>query len=258
MIKGILIDLSGTVHVGDQVIPGATEAIRLLQRKGMPFRFVTNTSRETRGMLHQEVTNFGLDVPVEHVFTAPLAVRRYLEEQRLRPFLLIHPNLAPDFADLPQDDPNVVVVGFAKHAFTYEAMNRAFRLLKQGAPLLAVGRTRYYQAEDGLDLDAGPFVAALEYAAETEALVLGKPSRQFFLAAVKELGCRPEEAVMVGDDAISDAGGALEAGLSAILVQTGKYRPGDEEKIGHPGVMVEKDVGAALERILAGNITIGR
>jgi HAD superfamily hydrolase (TIGR01458 family) len=257
MIKGILIDLSGTVHVGVQVIPGALEAIRLLQRNGMPFRFVTNTSRETRVMLHEEVTNFGVDVPVEHVFTAPLAVRRYLEEQRLRPFLLIHPDLAPEFADLPQEDPDVVVVGFAKHAFTYEAMNRAFRLLKRGAPLLAIGRTRYYQTEDGLDLDAGPFIAALEYAAETEALVLGKPSRQFFLAAVRELGCRPEETVMIGDDAISDGDGALAAGLSAILVRTGKYRPGDEDKIGHPGVMVEKDVCSALERILAGNVTIG-
>ncbi len=254
MIKGILIDLSGTIHVGDRVIPGAAEAIRHLQREGVPFRFVTNTSRETRQMLHQEIGRFGLDVPVGHVFTAPLAARRYLEQERLRPFLIIHPNLAQEFADLPQDDPNVVVVGFAQHAFTYAALNRAFRLLKQGAPLLAIGKSRYYQSENGLELDAGPYVTALEYAAETEALVMGKPSSQFFLAAVEELGCRPEEAVMIGDDAVSDAGGALAAGLSAILVQTGKYRSGDEEKIGRPGAVLATDIGAALTRILAEGI----
>jgi HAD superfamily hydrolase (TIGR01458 family) len=254
MIKGVLIDLSGTIHVGKQAIPGALEAIRRLQREGMPFRFVTNTSRETRRMLHQDMVELGLEVPVEHLFTAPMAVRRYLELERLRPFLLINPNLVPDFSDLPQENPNAVVVGFAQHAFTYASMNRAFRLLMEGAPLISIGKARYYQAEDGLDLDTGPYVTALEYAAKTEALVLGKPSRQFFHAAVEELGCLPEETVMVGDDADSDTCGALAAGLSAILVQTGKYRPGDLEKAGCAGGVTAVDICAAVDMILAGKV----
>jgi HAD superfamily hydrolase (TIGR01458 family) len=250
MIKGILIDLSGTVHVGDQPVPGAVEAVRYLQQVGMPFRFVTNTSRKTRAMLHQDLGKLGFEVPAAHIFTAPLAVRSYLTQHKLRPYLLIHPNLSPEFADLPQEEPNAVVVGFAQQAFTYERLNRAFQLLKNGAPLLAIGKTRYFQGRDGLELDAGPFVAALEYAAETEAHVLGKPSSRFFLGAVAELGCSPEEAVMVGDDAVSDVGGALAAGLSAILVQTGKYRPGDEARIGLPGAILARDVGAALGKII--------
>jgi HAD superfamily hydrolase (TIGR01458 family) len=258
MIKGVLIDLSGTIHIGKQPIPGALEAIHRLRREGMPFRFVTNTSRETRAMLHRELIELGLEVPVEYLFTAPMAVRRYLEQEGLRPFLLINPNLEPDFAGLPREDPNAVVVGYARHAFTYANMNAAFRLLKQGAPLIAVGMTRYYQAEDGLDLDAGPFVTALEYAAETRALVLGKPSRRFFLSAVEELGGLPEETVMIGDDADSDGCGALAAGISAILVQTGKYRPGDEEKAGCAGMVTVGDIGAAVEMILAGEISGGR
>jgi HAD superfamily hydrolase (TIGR01458 family) len=251
MIKGILIDLSGTINVGKQLVPGALEAIRRLEREKMPFRFVTNTSRVTRRMLHRKLSDFGLEVPLEHVFTAPLAVRRYLEQMRMRPFLLINPNLVPEFDGLSQDNPNAVVVGFAQHAFTYAAMNRGFRLLKEGAPLIAIGKTRCYQTDDGLDLDAGPFVAALEYAAETEALVLGKPSQQFFHAAVDELGCRPDEVVMIGDDAASDACGALAAGLSAILVQTGKYRPGDEDKAGCTGLILETNIGSAVTRILS-------
>ncbi len=258
MIKGLLIDLSGTIHVGKNAIPGALEAVRRLQRERVPFRFVTNTSRETRAMLHRELIELGLDVPAEYLFTAPLAVRRYLEQERLRPFLLINPNLEPDFAGLNRDDPNVVVVGYARHAFTYASMNRAFRLLMEGAPLIAIGKTRYYQAEDGLDLDTGPFVAALEYAADTRALVMGKPSRQFFLAAADELGCRPAETVMIGDDADSDGCGALAAGLSAVLVRTGKYRPGDEEKAGCKGIVTAEDFGAAVEIILAGKVACGR
>ncbi len=150
MIKGLLIDLSGTINIGNRIIPGALEAVRRLQRERVPFRFVTNTSRKTRRMLHGDLENFGMDVPLEHLFTAPLVVRRYLEQERLRPFFIINPNLAPEFADLIREDPDAVVVGFAQHAFTYAAMNRAFRLLKQGAALISIGRTRYYQAEDGL------------------------------------------------------------------------------------------------------------
>jgi HAD superfamily hydrolase (TIGR01458 family) len=195
-----------------------------------------------------------VDVPLEHLFTAPIVVRRYLEKEDLRPFFLINTNLIAEFADLVREDPDVVVVGFAQHGFTYEAMNRVFRLLKQGASLISMGRTRYYQAADGLDLDAGPFVAALEYAAETEALVLGKPSPGFFRSAVGELGLQPEEVVMIGDDAISDSDGALAAGLSAILVKTGKYRPGDENKIEHPDVVLAEDVSDAVTQVLRGKL----
>ncbi len=252
MIKGILIDLSGTVHIGDRAIAGAAEAIRRIQRERIPFRFVTNTSRKTRQMLHEDLLRFGFEVPAAHIFTAPLAVRRYLEQHALRPFLLIHPNLAPEFADLPQEDPTAVVVGFAQHTFTYANLNQAFQLLKNGRPLLATGKTRYFQGTDSLDLDAGPFVTALEYAAETEALVLGKPSPRFFLGAVAELGCRPDEVIMVGDDAVSDVGGGLAAGLRGILVQTGKYRPGDEGKTGYADAILVPDIGAAVDKILAG------
>ncbi|HLO25012.1 MAG TPA: TIGR01458 family HAD-type hydrolase [Geobacteraceae bacterium] len=249
MIKGILVDLSGTVHIGDRAIPGAVEAVRRLQGEGFPLRFVTNTSRKTRAMLHEDLLRFGFDMPVAHLFTAPLAVRRFLEMNSLRPFLLIHPNLAGEFADLSQQDPNAVVVGFAQHAFTYAAMNRAFQLLKNGAPLLATGKTRYFEGAAGLELDAGPFVDALEYASGTEAVVLGKPSARFFLDAVAELGCRPEETIMVGDDVVSDVRAAVDAGLRGILVQTGKYRQGDEKQISSPEALLARDVCAAVEMI---------
>ncbi|HEY5974681.1 MAG TPA: TIGR01458 family HAD-type hydrolase [Geobacteraceae bacterium] len=252
MVKGILIDLSGTLHVGAQAIPGAVDAICQLQANGLPCRFVTNTSRTTRRLLHADLVRMGFQLPMEHLFTAPLAVRHYLERHGLRPYLLIHPNLAEEFAGLPQDESNAVVVGFAQHAFTYAALNHAFQLLQQGAPLLATGRTRYFQGAGGLELDAGPFVAALEYAAGQEAVVLGKPSSQFFLDAAAELGCTPAETLMIGDDAVSDVGGALAAGLQGLLVQTGKYRPGDEALPGRGKVRTAPDIGAAVAEILAG------
>ena len=251
MIKGVLIDLSGTVHVGGTAVAGAIEAIQRLQQAGLTVRFVTNTSRKTRHMLHGDLRAMGFTMPEEDIFTGALAVRRYLKEHRLRPFLLVHENLAAEFDGLNQDDPDAVVVGYAADHFTYRRMNEAFRLLKSGARLLATGRTRYFEGPDGLMLDAGGYIAALEYAAETEALVLGKPSPDFFTAAAAELGLSPSECVMVGDDAESDVAAAVKAGLRAILVRTGKYRRGDEEKIPAEALLAE-DIGRAAEEILRG------
>jgi HAD superfamily hydrolase (TIGR01458 family) len=249
MIRGVLLDLSGVLYVGDRALPGALGAVERLDGSGLPVRFVTNTSRSTRRMIWEKLTRMGFAIPPEHIYTASMAVQRHLREHDLRPYLIIHPDLEPEFADFSREDPNAVVLGDAGPAFRYENLNAAFRLLLQGAPLLSVGDNRYFMENDGLSLDVGPFVRGLEFAAGTPALILGKPAAEFFYSALAEIGCLPEAAVMVGDDAGSDVEGALRAGLQGVLVRTGKYRPGDEQHIGSRGVMAE-DVGAAVEWIL--------
>ena len=252
MVKGVLVDLSGTVHVGNQPVPGAVEAVSRLLDSDLAVRFVTNTSRMTCARLFDKLHSMGFAIPRELLFTAPLAVHRYLVQHELRPHLLVHPDLVAEFDDLPQDDPNAVVIGFAQHAFTYANLNQAFRLLKAGAPLIATGRTRYFFEGEGLNLNTGPFIAALEYAAETEAVILGKPSPGFFLQAVREFGVSPGEVVMIGDDAVSDVDAALAAGLQGVLVRTGKYQDGDEARITRDGAEVVDNVFLMVDRLLAG------
>ncbi len=101
-----------------------------------------------------------------------------------------------------------------------------------------------------MSLDAGPFVVALEYALGREATVLGKPSADFFRAALDSLGCGPEQAVMVGDDVEADVGGALAAGIAGLLVRQGKYRVGDESRIEPPPTAVCDDLPAAVDWIV--------
>jgi len=93
--------------------------------------------------------------------------------------------------------------------------------------LVALGMTRYWRAPDGLRLDTGAFVRALEYASGAAAVVMGKPARAFFDRALQVLGLRNDEVVMVGDDLRADVGGAEEAGLAAVLVRTGKFTAAD-------------------------------
>jgi ribonucleotide monophosphatase NagD (HAD superfamily) len=96
-------------------------------------------------------------------------------------------------------------------------------------------------------LDAGAFVAALEFASQGRARVLGKPAPAFFAAALASIDCPADRAVMVGDDAEADVSGALAAGLaSAILVRSGKYQAGDEDRVDPKPTAVVDDLAAAV------------
>ena len=123
------------------------------------------------------------------------------------------------------DVPEAVVVGDLGPEWTFQRLNGAFRQLLAGARLVALQRNRYWRTPDGLTIDAGAFVAALEYAAGTEAVVVGKPSREFFRLAADSLPPGSGPAVVVGDDVETDIAGARAAGLGSILVRTGKFRP---------------------------------
>jgi HAD superfamily hydrolase (TIGR01458 family) len=243
--RTVLLDLGGVFYEGPRLLPDAHAALARLRGSGLPLRFITNTTRQSRAALLRELAGRGLDIAAEELFTPAAAARGTLLERGLRPLLLIHPDLTPDFAGLDTDEPNAVVVGDAGEHVGYAGLNRAFRLIHAGAPLLALGRNRYFQDADGLSLDAGPFVAALEYAAGVTAELMGKPATALFTAALQSTGCRPADAVMIGDDVEADVNGAVTAGLHGILVRTGKYRAGDEQRL-ESGADVADDIGAAV------------
>lgn len=226
-VRGCLLDLSGVLHVGSTPLPGAREALTRLRRLPLGLRFLTNTSRTAQAVLLAQMNRMGLEMTESELLTAPLATRSVLAERRLRPYLLIHPHLRPDFAGVPTRRPDAVVVGDAGPYFSYRRLNRALQLLMDGVPLLAIANNRYFRAADGLNLDAGAFVAGLEYAAGVQAEVIGKPAAAMFHAACAQLGLPPEQVVMVGDDVEADVLGALDAGLQAALVRTGKFRVTD-------------------------------
>ncbi len=248
-MKAAFIDLSGVLYVGQEAIPGAQQAVARLQQSGLRIRFVTNTSRMSRRQILDSLRGLGFDIRDEQLVTAPSAARDRVASRGLRPYCLIHDNIREEFADLDQHDPNAVIIGDAADGFTYAALNRAFELCLEGAPLVGIGRNRYFRLDGRFQLDAGPFIAAIEYAADTEAVIVGKPSRAFFDQVLADVGCRADEAIMIGDDVHGDVEGALKAGLQACLVRTGKYREGDEARI-EGEFMVADSIVDAVERLL--------
>jgi HAD superfamily hydrolase (TIGR01458 family) len=230
---GVLLDLDGTVYQEGWAIPGAADALAVLRRERFPFRFTTNTTRRPRSALAEQLRNLGIPAQPEEILSAPAAAAGWLRSRGIRRIhLLLAEATREEFSDFVLDDhaPEVVVVGDLGEEWTFPILNQAFRCLLDGAELLAVQRNRYWKTAGGLSLDAGPFVAALEYGSGKEATLVGKPSRAFFTAAAQELGIPFERIAVVGDDLESDVAGARAGGMMGVAVRTGKYRPQDEER----------------------------
>ena len=234
----LLLDLDGTLYVHGAPVPGAPETVAALRRGGVPFRFVTNTTSRPRGALVSRLRDYGFGAQPEEILT-PVTAAGQLARDRgytvLAPFLP-----AASLVDLAGfelrggtserqavDRPQAVLVGDLGGQWTYALMQEAFGYLLDGAILVALSRDRYWRRGDDLALDAGPFVAGLEYATSREALLVGKPSLEFFRAAVASLGPGApagESLAMIGDDLWSDIRGAQLAGYQGWLVRTGKFR----------------------------------
>jgi HAD superfamily hydrolase (TIGR01458 family) len=232
-VHGFLFDLDGTVYQESEAIPGAAEALETLRRRGIPVRFTTNTTRRPRSALAERLRMMGITADAREILSAPAAAARWLRDRGVRRVqLLLAEASFEEFAgfEIVEQTPEVVVVGDLGKGWTFPLLNLAFRNLLDGAELLAIQRNRYWHTEGGLSLDAGPFVAALEYGSGKTATLAGKPSPVFFEAAAKELGLPHERIAVVGDDLESDVAGARAAGMIGVAVRTGKYRPQDEPR----------------------------
>jgi len=251
-VRGLLLDLDGVIVLAGKPIPGAPEALRELDRRGLPFRIVTNTSLVSRATLSAWSASLGAPIPpsrfhsalsVSAAYTAArfagqplyvLASRDALTEfegQRL---------LSDAQASGPEARAAAVVVGDSPESATWDNLNRAFRLVRNGAALIGMHKNRWWLTPDGPTLDSGAFVTGLEFAADVRATILGKPARAFFALAARDLAAevaevrgrrhgrvRRADLAMVGDDVWSDALAARRAGLRGIVVLSGKHGSDD-------------------------------
>ncbi len=238
-VLGLLIDVDGTLVQGAAAVPGAAEALEGLRARGLPFRLTTNTTRRPRSAVARALGQAGIRVAVEEVLVpASLARRRILDSGRgRRAALLVPESCYEEFQGIEPDEgrPDWVVVGDLGKGFTFDRLNRAFSCLRGGAGFIALQKNRWWRDGPGSEemLDAGAFVAALEYAAGREAELVGKPALPFFRLALGDLGLPAGQVLVVGDDLENDVGGGAAAGCRTALVRTGKSR-GWEPRPGEP------------------------
>jgi HAD superfamily hydrolase (TIGR01458 family) len=225
------------VYTAGRAIPGAAEAIGRLRRAGIPLVFATNTTRHPRRVLVERLGKMGIPVEPSELFTAPRAAAAWLRGRGARRLMLLLPEATWDEFDAFQRDeraPEHVVVGDLGASWTYGRLNAAFLALLGGAELVAIHKNRFWNPGDGPRLDAGPFVAALEYASGKEATLVGKPSPAFFRAAAAALGVPMDHVLVVGDAVLNDVRGGRSAGCRAVAVRTGSFREEDLQALEEP------------------------
>jgi len=232
-IKGLLIDLDGVIFNDTQLIPGAKETIQFLQNKQIPFRFITNTTMKSRKTLKQKLAGFGITVEEKSIFSAAYAAAQFIRKSgKKKCHLLLCDDAKIEYTGLESESkkPHYVVVGDLGEDITFDLLNDAFQKLFEGAELIALQKNRYWLSDKGYTLDAGAFVKLLEFAADKEGILIGKPSPAFFETALVDLELNKEEVVMIGDDIESDIKGAQTLGIRSVLVQTGKFRQEDLQR----------------------------
>jgi HAD superfamily hydrolase (TIGR01458 family) len=179
--------------------------------------------------LQHKINALGFSIARHEIVSAPQAALLYLKQQQ-DPIcrLLLADDVKQDFMEFRQSDTDAshIVVGDIGGAWSYQLLNEVFHCLMNGAQLIAIHKNRFWQTESGLQMDIGGFVEALEYASSTKAMIIGKPSADFFQMAINAMGLQAKEVAMIGDDIDADVGGGQQAGLHGILVRTGKYRQG--------------------------------
>lgn len=233
-MSAILFDLDGVLYEGDKVIAGAADTIHWFKKSRIPYLFLTNTTSKSRSELVKKLSDFGIESTAEKFLTPPVAAQQYLQQNNLNNIALFIPeNTKQEFSkfnviDNGSEDVEAVVIGDLGERWTFKIMNQIFRLLLDNpqAKLIALGMTRYWRANSGLQLDVGPMIKAFEYATGTDAVVTGKPAKEFFQAAISLLG-NEDNILMIGDDIRGDIEASQQAGLKAILVRTGKYTEAD-------------------------------
>ena len=246
-IKGILIDLEGVLYNENKLISGSIEVIKELKKNNLQLRFLTNTTTAPRKIIFNKLQDCGFDIEEREIFTPIIATKNYLRDSRVKRITLVtNTEIIEEFSDykITQKNPEAVIMGDIYKNFKWEILDRIFKLVyKQNAALIALHQNRYCMRDDEVSLDLGPFVKAIEYSSGKKSILMGKPEKNFFDLAVKDLGIKNNNnnnnILMIGDDISSDIEGSINANLKAIQVKTGKFQEQDLKYSTQPHFRIE-------------------
>jgi HAD superfamily hydrolase (TIGR01458 family) len=273
-VRALLLDLDGVIVVAGKAVAGSVEAINALERRGTPYRIVTNTSLVSRATLSRWAASLGNQIPAERFQSALSASSAYAARMFAgRPLYVIASEdartefsgqhlLSHEDAARPGATAAAVIVGDSAEELTHAHLNSAFRLVRGGAQLIGMHRNPWWLTAEGPTLDSGAYVAGLEFAAGVRARIIGKPAPAFFSLAVADLRrdlarrngrLRRDEIAIVGDDIRTDVLAGQRAGLRGIFVLTGKHALDDLATIdGHGrGGRTPHAVAASLADVVA-------
>lgn len=247
-LAGFILDMDGTLYLGDTLLPGAAELLTLLEQRGIPYLYLTNNSARDAAAYASKLARLGLPASPERILTSGAATISWLRarDPYARLFILGTPTLraefaAAGFATIPPVDerpdaedelpaPDWVVLGFDQ-TLTYARLAQACTYIRRGTPWLATHPDINCPVPGGFIPDAGAIAAAIVAATSSSpTVVIGKPNPFIYWEALMRLGTPAQATAMIGDRLYTDVAGARDAGLVSILVLSGETTRADLER----------------------------
>ena len=227
-IKGILTDIDGTLYFKGAPIPGTIITLSKLRKIGLKFLFFTNTDSKSPKTVLKMLQDYGFSINKEEIFTPIIALKEFLfQYPKKRSYFLTTKEVEKEFEEISKvkgdEIPDFVVLGDFRDNWDVNRLNTAFKYVLKGAKLLGTQGNRYFLDHNGEPvIDTGSFIQLIAYAANITPIIFGKPSKEYFLQALKKLNLTHNEVVVIGDDPESDIKGAINSDIKGILVKTGK------------------------------------
>ncbi|MBU6409578.1 MAG: HAD-IIA family hydrolase [Verrucomicrobia bacterium] len=249
---GFIIDMDGVIYHGNRLIPGVESFIAWLERERKKFLFLTNGSERSPRELQQKLERLGIRIGEQHYYTSALATAAFLKSQQPGGGVfaiggngLIAALYEAGFT-MNDVDPDYVVVGEST-AYTYDKITHAIRLVLKGAKLIGTNPDVTGPTDQGLVPATGALMAPIELATGARAYYVGKPNPLIMRHALKQLDCRREEAVIIGDRMDTDIIAGIESEIETVLVLTGVTAPEDLRRFAYRPGHVIKNAGALAE-----------
>jgi NagD protein len=232
---GFIIDMDGVIYHGNKLLPGVNEFITWLESSGKKYLFLTNASERTPKELHEKLKRLGIDIGEEHFYTSALATAGFLSSQKpngsayiIGDAGLIHALYSAGYT-INNVNPDYVVVGDT-HGYNFEKIEMAVNLVLKGARLIGTNPDVSGPVENGITPSTKALIAPIEIATGKKAYFVGKPNPLMMRIALRKIGIKREEAIVIGDRMDTDVRCGLESEIDTLLVLSGITKRDDIDK----------------------------
>ena len=249
--KNFICDMDGVIYHGNKLIDNVKEFIDWLEKNDKNFLFLTNGSGRSPRELAEKLKRLGLSVGEEHFYTSAQATASFLASQRPggSVYVIGEPGLTYALyeAGFSMNDvnPDYVVFGMTTK-INYEQIEKATRLVMNGAKLIGTNSDLTDPTEKGIVPACRALIAPIELATGRNAYFVGKPNPLMMRHALKKLGCRRSDAVIIGDRMDTDIIAGIETEMDTVLVLSGVTRTVDLERFPYSPKYILRDVGEII------------
>lgn len=224
--QGFISDMDGVIYHGIKLLPGVVEFINWLKKENKKFLFLTNSSEKSPKELQQKLERLGIQVDESHFYTSALATASFLSSQCPNGSVYVIGEAGLTNAlynvgfSMNDVNPDYVVVGETR-AYSYEKIEHAVRLVLKGAKLIGTNYDLTGPSSDGIVPATRALIAPIELATGKQAYFVGKPNPLMMRHALKKLGCKREDTVIIGDRMDTDIVAGVESEIETVLVLSG-------------------------------------